>query len=80
MNSQAQPDGHPLKGLESQSFGSLFRPQEGAASCLADKTVSVAGKSAVIPFSKLCDPLRWMGHMAFAFSLLHAGFFVFRKF
>lgn len=79
MNSQAVPDGHPGKNPESKNFASMFRPMEGNAACIPDKTVSLAGKSVVLPFSQVCDPLRWMGHIAFAFALVHAAFFVFRK-
>lgn len=80
LNAGAVPDGHPGKNPDEKNFSTMFKPTMSAASCLLDKTVTVMGKTVTLPFSKLCDPLRWMGWIAYAFALLHCGFFLARKF
>ena len=79
MTNTAVPDGHPGANPTTRDLSSLFRPLEGSGACLADKSLTVMGKSVVIPWSQTCDPLRWMGHIAFAFALLHGAFLVMRK-
>lgn len=79
MTGQAVPAGHPGAAPTTVNMTSSFQPGEVAAACLVDKSVTVLGKTVAVPFSKMCDPLRWMGHIAYAFALISAGFFLFRK-
>lgn len=79
MNSQAVPAGHPGGAPGEQDVSNMFRPSTAVGACLVDKTVVVGGRSLVLPFSQLCDPLRWLGYIAYAFSLIHAVSILLRK-
>lgn len=79
MNGQAVPAGHPGGKPSVLSLDALFKPQAVTAGCLPDKVVPLMGKQLVLPWSRICDPLKWMGHIAFAFALVHGALLVMRK-
>lgn len=70
-----------LKGAVSVNFSSSdFDTTDalGGGSCIGDKTVVVAGKSVIIPFSKICPFLDYLGTILIAVSFLLAGRIIMR--
>lgn len=74
-NGEARPEGHPGNSPSdvNVSFGSIDQTNPYTASCLADFSISLGGRSVTIPLSQSCDVLRFMGYIAVAFSLIAAA-------
>lgn len=87
MNGLNQPDGHPAKSPDAVpvSFSSAIDQSDalGGGNCPSDVsfsiTVPVVGAQSVnLALSKVCEPLRLVGNLGVAITLLWAGLFVFR--
>jgi len=81
MNDQAQPADHPYAQATqaSVSFDSVIDQTDRlAGGCPSDESVPFMGKSLTLPFSKLCQPLGWLGNLLVGLTMLACLFIVFR--
>lgn len=76
MGGGDRPGWHPFEGAQQSAFTfqTLIDTSSGnlPTSCPTDETIGVAGRSIVLPFSKLCGALEMMGMIAVGFAMLAA--------
>lgn len=74
-NSMASGTGTALTTV-TKNIGQFNQTNPFSSACPADQTLTVAGRSIVIPLSQACSVLQMMGNVLVAFTLLAATVFV----
>ena len=82
INGLSRPDGHPANAPDAQSvsFSSVIDQTDRlGGSCPADVSVTVAGRSVVMPLSSMCGNLQLIGNLMVGFCMFVAALIVFRN-
>jgi hypothetical protein len=76
-----RPGDHPFKNAQETTFSlssTIDTTNRLAGGCPGDESISVAGRSFVIPWSRACGSLEMLGNIVVGFAMLAAAGIVFR--